>query len=129
MKPSTEKVVLAGILISGALALFAKSAGASQGQPSGPKQPAGAPWDPGALLPGVPRVQTQTRFVGFISVPVDVYEWGAFGQSATLIVASDDPSSFVAYVPTPGAAGGVTRVLARGTGRNTASMLAALHTA
>jgi len=123
MKESTEKFLIAGILVTGALALFAKSAGAQE------RPPAGASWDPGPLLAGIPRVQSQSRFAGFISVPVDVFEWGTEGKSATLITASDDPSSFVAYVPKPGIAGGVQQVLARGTGRYTASMLAALHAA
>lgn len=126
MKETTEKFLIAGILVTGAIALFSKSAGAKSASPS---QSSGAPWDPGALALGIPRVQSQTRFAGFISVPVDVYEWGPDGQLATLLVASDDPTSFVAYVPKPGLAGGVTRVLARGTGRSTAPMLAALHVA
>lgn len=115
MKSRTDTLLVVGILLTGAIALFAKSAGAS---------PASSPalsWDPGL---GLPRVKLKTRFTGFGDFPVDVYGWGPDGTGAVLVVASDDPTSFVAYTPRVG--GGVLAVLSRGPGSKTAALLATL---
>lgn len=110
-----EKLIIAGILISGAMALFAKSAGASTPAPSG------LIFDPGL---GLPRVKTQTRFKSpSLSKPIDVYEWGpAASPGARVLVASDDPTSFVAFVPA--SIGSVHTILARGSGPMTAELAA-----
>lgn len=106
--------LMIGILASGAIALFAKSAGA---------QPAAAStaltFDPGF---GLPRVQTQRRFqTAGLSKPIDLYEWGPSASPlARVIVASDDPTSFVAFVPA--SVGSVQTILSRGSGPMTAEL-------
>ena len=115
MKSRTDKIILVGILLAGTVALFAKSAGAA------PAASPGLSWDPGL---GIPRVKLKSRYTEFTAFPVDVYGWGPDGMGAVLVVASDDPSSFVGYTPRPG--GGVTAVLVRGPGAKTAQILAKL---
>lgn len=106
--------LLIGILASGAIALFAKSAGA---KPAGVSS--GRTFDPGF---GLPRVQTQSRFqTAGLSKPIDLYEWGPSATPlARVIIASDDPTSFVAFVPA--SVGSVHTILGRGPGPMTAEL-------
>jgi hypothetical protein len=103
-----------GILVSGAIALFAKSAGAAPALNT-----TGTTFDPGN---GLPRVKTQNRFkTASLSQAIDLYEWGPpAAPAARLIVASDDPTSFVAFVPA--SSGRVHTILARGSGPMTAEL-------
>lgn len=98
-----EKLLIAGILVSGAIALFASSASAA---PASSRS--GLDFDP-KLGPRKPVAQHVTTW-GF---PVDVYEWGA--QAMRLIVASDDPLSWVAFEPP--SSGEVTFQSIKGQGR------------
>lgn len=108
-----ERLLIAGILISGIVALFAKSAGAATPE-------SGLLFDPGL---GVPRRQTQTRFQSrSLSKPIDVYEWGdPISPGARVLVASDDSSSFVAFVPA--SSGDVQTILGKGAGQMTEELL------
>ena len=110
--------LLFGILASGAIALFAKSAGA---QPATNKASNALEFDPGF---GLPRVQTQRGFkTGSLSKPIDLYEWGpSAAPLARVMVASDDPTSFVAFVPA--SVGRVQTILSRGSGPMTAELVA-----
>lgn len=107
-----KSLVLIGLVGAG-VALLLKEAHASS--------PAEQIFDPGL---GLPRVQTKRRMaVASLSQPVDVYEWGPSATpKARLLVASDDTSSYVAFVPPT--VGDVKIILGQGNGPMTAELLA-----
>lgn len=111
------KWFLPALLVSGVVALFSASAQASTAKPG-----EALAFDPQV---GAPRKRAKLRSSDLnVPFPVDVYAWGPDGTLATMVVASDDPLSWFAYVPRVG--GGVGRVLAAGKGTRTPAMLAAM---
>lgn len=107
-----EKLIIAGIIITGAIALFAKSAGAAQ-------SPSALDYDPKL---GKPRRQTGTA-VTVWEFPIDVYEWGsATAPDARLIAASGDGSSWVAFRPPSSGELTAANILASGSGPKTAAI-------
>ncbi len=107
-----EKLLIAGILVTGAIALFAKSAGAAQSASA-------LDYDPKV---GKPRRQTGASVAAW-EFPIDVYEWGdANAPDARLIAASGDPSSWVAFRPPTTGELTSSNILASGSGPKTAAI-------
>ncbi len=113
----------------GALAFFlfaGRSKATTTKTADGRPNPFGDPLNAQSFDPdvGVGSVKTKTRFNGFTSFPVDVFEWGPNGELTHLIVASDDNTSFVGFVPA--STGKVTNILAKGPGPLTGQILKAV---
>ena len=113
-------------IAGGVAGVFLVAAGS---KPAAAKKPAGS--SSGALpfsIPGVTPVQVESRDTSLTGFPIDEWDFPALpGQlQPVLVIASDDPTSFVAFGKAlPGALGPVT-VLSKGVGPLTAQIAAKL---
>lgn len=121
MKPRTEKILLIGILLSGAIALFAKSAGAAVKGPL----PGGAPVKALDYDPKLGKARRQTGSALTVwEFPVDLYEWGdSAAPDARLVMATGDDLSWVAFQPPPAGELLQANILAQGGGSKTQAIL------
>lgn len=120
-----KRGAIIAIALAGAVGgiIFVAAASKAANAPPAPKKTNAPPWLP-SWVPSSPSL-IKSRDTSVTTFPIDVYSWPAMpvapgvpSDATTLAVASDDPTSFVAY-------DAVTKtVYAQGPGKLTAQIVA-----